>query len=253
MNMEPISVALSLAARGVACFPCREDKRPACPNSFKDATADANALASLWQRFPGTHIGVPTGERFVVVDLDFKHPEAAQWYQETKLPVTRTHVTRSDGRHLLFAPHPAVKNSTSKICKGVDTRGAGGYIIWWPAIGLQVMHGGVLADVPDIILQAFKPQSQPNIVTPPHRYVTRGQATARLRGIIDTAAKADEEERNHVLFWCANRVRDMARGGELNEGDFRRAIAELAQAAISIGLPQREAERTIASAMRVGA
>ena len=223
-----LTIAARLTAKGVPCFPCREDKRPACPNGFKDATADATALANLWHRFPGTHIGVPTGEKFVVVDLDFKHPEAAQWYQ-------------------------TVKNSTSKICKGVDTRGTGGYIIWWPAVGLEVLHGGFLAAVPDIILQAFKPQPQPNIVSLPHRYVTRGQATARLRGIIDTAASASEGERNHVLFWCANRVRDMAREGELNEGDFHGAIAELVQAAVSIGLPQREAERTITSAMRARA
>jgi hypothetical protein len=71
-----LQAALHLTEKGIACFPCLANKRPACPHGFKDAKADKEGVWALWRDYPGVLIGVPTGEMFVVLDLDFKHVTA---------------------------------------------------------------------------------------------------------------------------------------------------------------------------------
>jgi len=234
----------------IPCFPCREDKRPACPHGFKDASADPKIVWALWRDYPGCLVGVPTGEKFVVLDLDFKHPEAMTWYHETPLPVTRTHVTRSGGKHLFFAPHPLVKNTASKIARGVDTRGEGGYVIWWPQLGFEVMHGNVLAQVPEIILAAFtappRPEPRPYSGIPDHG---NGNSEAAVRGILTAVGGAQEGERNNLLNWGAWTLRSMINSGELDYSSGAEARTALLEVGMSIGLPRAEVERTIKSAM----
>jgi hypothetical protein len=153
--------SLKLARRGIPVFPCGDDKRPLTDHGFLEATTAPGQINAWWSRWPSALIGVPTGNKFIVLDIDSgKHVEAAQWYGRANLPITRTHITRSDGRHLLFQPDDRVRNTASKICRGVDTRGAGGYIIWWPACGLDVLHGSELAPVPEWIVRQLEPKQR---------------------------------------------------------------------------------------------
>jgi hypothetical protein len=111
------------------CFPCNEDKRP---------------LMKAWQNAlridPQPHwplTGVPTGEAsgISVVDVDL---EGLAWFDAQHLPMTRMHRTRSGGLHLLLRHPSGLRNSSGEIAPGVDVRGEGGMIIWWPREGYEV-------------------------------------------------------------------------------------------------------------------
>src|SRR5215813_3882015 len=195
--------ALKLAGRGVPVFPCTGDKVPLVKlgPGFKDATTNADLIKEWWSKWPDALVSVRTGIKFVVLDIDCaKHVEAAQWYGRANLPITRTHITRSGGRHLLFQPDDRFCNSTSKICRGVDTKGMNGCAIWWPACGFEVLHGGVLAPVPTFIIKALEPP-RPSVLSCPQEVKTSAQAQHKINGIIRTIAGAREGERNAVTFW----------------------------------------------------
>src|SRR5205823_6156407 len=136
-----VSKAKEVGGQGHPVFPCRMDKRPACQRGFYDAVADTGAIEELWRLYPGELVGVPTGGVFDCLDIGSKHEAGHAWLSRHRhdVPGTRTHRTRSGGLHLLFAANAAMPCSAGKLAPGVDTRGRGGYIIWWPAAGYPVL------------------------------------------------------------------------------------------------------------------
>ena len=123
----------------LACFPCGDDKRPL-----------VKAWPTAAQRIdPQPHwplVGVPTGDvnGFSVIDIDL---EGLGWFDAQHLPITRMHQSRSGGFHLLLRHPSGLRNSSSEIAPGVDVRGEGGTIIWWPREGYDVCSAP-LADWP---------------------------------------------------------------------------------------------------------
>jgi hypothetical protein len=246
--------ALKLAAVGIPCFPCHASKRPACPHGFKEATANKDELRQLWRRSPGVLVGVPTGARsgIFVLDIDSpRHPEAGAWLSRNafRLPDTRRHRTRSGGLHFLFKHCADLKSSISRLALGVDTRGSGGCVIWWPAhLGLTADHHFVPpAPVPDWLVAALTPQ--PPAAVP---YTSRADAAAsdRLEGVLAFVATARQGERNRLTFWGACRIYDMLAEGQLDHRTGADALAALAEAASRTGLPMSEIRNTIASAAK---
>jgi hypothetical protein len=246
--------ALKLAANGLPVFPCLENKRPACPHGFKDATAKPAEVKQLWQRYPGVLVGVPTGEAsgLFVLDLDTaKHPAADEWLERHSpyLPETRRHRTRSGGLHLVFRHRPGLKNSAGKLALGVDTRGEGGFIIWWPFhLGLWADHTSApLAEVPEWLVEALTPAK---VIPFPSRPSVSGPVAPRLEGIIGVVARAREGERNALTFWGACTLRDMVAARELTASEGARAFAALFEAGRHTGLSAQEIKQTIASATK---
>ena len=179
------TLAIELSRYGFAVFPCRDDnKRPSCPNGFYDAVADETSVRELWRRFPGGLVGVPTGavNGFDALDIDPRHG-GDRWLETAHIPPTRVHRTRSGGWHFLFRHAEGVRNTASKIAPGVDTRGDGGYIIWWP----PTYAPGAPADWPPYLLAAMNPPQEPVgtpvYTAPPERRAQRliEEAIARVR------------------------------------------------------------------------
>jgi hypothetical protein len=216
-------------------------------HGFKDASRDPNTIARWWKSWPSALIGVPAGIAFVVIDIDLQHVDAQRWYDENRarLPHTRTHVTRSGGRHLLFQPNSRIGCSVGRLGRHVDTRGLGGYLIWWPACGLDVLHGGALEPVPEWITQLMH-VAPPALPVRPVR-LSREHAQGKLAGILRTIARAHEGEGNALTFWGACRLAEMVAAGALDRTD---ALSLAIEAASRSGLPRSEALRTTQSAFR---
>jgi hypothetical protein len=241
----PLLKALALIEQGIPCFPCRDDKRPATPHGYKDATSDPQALRELWRCHPGPLIGVPTGEitGFNVLDIDRRHG-GHLWFLEhsERLLPTRWHKTRSGGLHLFYEDLPGTRCSAGKIAPGVDVRATGGYVIWWPAAGLPASEVVLLAPWPDWL--GVQGSSPARTVTPRIRVVPDDHS---LKLLVRLVAHADAGQRNDLTFWAACRAGEMVASGLL-EADVAAAI--IAEAATRAGLPRAEAERTAWSGIR---
>jgi hypothetical protein len=239
--------ALKLARRGVPVFPCSADKVPHVKvgEGFKYASTDPDQIAAWWSQFPDALVSVQTGVKFVVLDIDLaKHVEAAEWYGKANLPTTRMHITRSGGRHLLFKTDGRFRCTTSKLCRGVDTKGVNGCSVWWPACGFDVLHGNVLAPVPAFIIKALEREPPPP--PPPANSIS---SSASIRGALGVLAEAKEGERNGALFWAACRMGEAVRHGTISESE---AMTMLRSVGRQVGLLDHEVLATARSGMRNG-
>jgi hypothetical protein len=252
-----LSAALDLALRGIVCFPCRADKAPACRSGFKAATSDPAALRDLWQRHPGPLIGVTTGEAngFDVLDVDPRHGGDAWLAQHRdRLPITRTHATRSGGLHLLFQHAPGLRCSAGKVAPGVDVRADGGFVICWPAAGFPVVTDAPIAPWPNYLLVALMPQPRSHLraavfIPCNDSDSARRYAVGALRRGAERVAVASEGTRNDTLNRECFALARFVGNGLLTPSEVALALAVAARYA---GLTQTETERTLASALRAG-
>jgi hypothetical protein len=238
---EVCRLAKNLARNcGYAVFPVGEDKRARLKRWPDRASTDAAAIERLWREHPGPLIGIVTGNAsgISVLDVDQKHVEAVLWWQDNHMLLpTRTYSTRSGGLHLFFHHRDGVTNSQNKICRGVDTRGEGGYAISWFAHGLDCLDHSPPQPWPAWLFDELTRRPVPQSATPARAC----NDDPAIDGIVRRLASAREGERNGVLFWAACRCAE--------RGMRQGAIEELLiPAAIGIGLPDIEAHRTIGSA-----
>src|SRR5262249_33708188 len=146
VHSSPWLEALKLARKGIPVFPCINkpgedaDKRPLTPHGFKDASADGNLVHEWWTRWPDALVAIPPAVRCSPPARGPHHAEArpGSANHRASLPLARARVARSRARHRPCTPNPKVGCTTNKLGPHIDTRGLGGYIIWWPAHGHEV-------------------------------------------------------------------------------------------------------------------
>jgi hypothetical protein len=245
--MSNLLAAIDLAASGIPCFPCKENKTPATIRGFYAATTDAAEIKRLWKQFPGPLIGVPTGavSGIDVLDIDSsKHNEAVCWWMSNRLliPPTRAHRTRSGGLHLLFRHDPRAKQSAGKIAPGIDVRTTGGYIIWWPAAGFDVIRDGPTSAWTEWLIARQQPKPAPV-------FRSSRQSPGSLEPLASFVASLPEGQRNSGTFWASCRAAELVAEGTVVASD---AIGTIAEAAMRAGLPKDEAVRTVKNAIVKG-
>lgn len=159
---DPLKHALALAAQGIPVFPAKRDKKPLTEHGFKDATVDPEAIKAWWTDWPHALPAVPTGPASGLFVLDIDRKPGADGSETLRakgwpVPATRCHATQSGGAHYLFRYPDDIRLTISagKLGPGLDTRGAGGYIIWWPAAGLAVPCREDPAELPDWLRAAL--------------------------------------------------------------------------------------------------
>jgi hypothetical protein len=207
-------------------FFCNSQKEPTCATGYK-AACQGEALKQLYRRSPGVLIGVPTGPLSGVSILDVDTPKGGDtWWDANKdsLPQTRLHETRSGGLHAVFKHREGLRNSTSKIARGIDVRGEGGYIIHWPSHGFSVVDRP-LAAWPDWLRPEPEPEPARSAIAAaaPFNGASRYGASAldRACSAIRGAANGDQEA---TLNREAFSIGQLAAGGVLEPSGARDAL-----------------------------
>jgi hypothetical protein len=136
-----IDFALAYASYKWQVFPVApRDKKPLV--RWADvATFEENMLLGWWDTNPLANIGIACGKRsgIIVLDVDTDNDGFASLAELAveygALPETPTSRTGKDGRHIFFK-HPGIeiRNSASKLAKGLDIRGDGGYVVAAPSV-----------------------------------------------------------------------------------------------------------------------
>jgi len=172
-----LDAALTLASKGLFIFPIKPlEKTPMIYDWQIHSTINAQTIHAWWQFSPDTNIGIDCGKsNIVVIDIDAQHNGIASWTaltaKYTALPETYSVKTPQGGFHLYFKVPEAIKviNSVSKLCKGVDTRAIGGYVV---AQGSKSSKGSysLINDSPISMLSKWLSDiliKKPNIKTKP--------------------------------------------------------------------------------------
>ena len=149
-------------------------KHPRTRNGLKEATKNTQQIQRWWEQWPDANIGILTGSESGICVLDVDGEEGLQALMELTenrdLPETLTVLTgRKDahgnrkGHHLYFRlpAGESLRNSTGRLGKGLDVRGAGGYVVAPPSVHVSghryecALPEAELAEIPGWIFQAL--------------------------------------------------------------------------------------------------
>lgn len=211
------------------------------------ATTDPETIA-MWAnlyRNQFTQWGVPTGPTngILVLDVDVKG-NGFETLKNYPVPATLCQRTPSGGAHFIFK-YPTDGHhygNRVKFLPGLDSRGVGGYIIWYGA------DPAAIADAPAWLLEQLIAVAPPGPVGASIK-VSPGIAEGIVLKSLEAIRNAPEGESNNVLNTEAFRL-----GQLVASESITREYAQLAltRAALERGKPPYEAKATIASGLDGG-
>jgi len=247
-------------------------KHPRLAGWQRLASTDPARVQGWWRRWPDTNVGLATGRRFDVLDLDgAQGVEAlravlsiAPW--EHPGPVARS---GAGGWHLLYAP-TGLGNRVG-LLPGVDWRGRGGLIVAppsWHASGGRYAWfrplTAVLPEVPDRLRGLLAPPPATRATLLPVTRPAGGGGGRGRAGRYARAALQREAARvraappgtcNHTLNRAAFNLGQLVAAGLLDADQVYAVLLAAALAAPATGHAdrQRKAKATLTSGLRAGA
>jgi putative DNA primase/helicase len=258
-----LEAALQYAGRGWAVFPRRADKHPITAHGIYDATTDTAVIREWWTRWPWASIGITTGTKIDVLDIDVR-PMANGFEALAGLPAlpsTLIASTPSGGWHVYF--QHIVGSRTRKFGRGLEwisigppPHSAPGNVVAPPGPGREWINQDEIAEAPEWLRELVL-APRPNGIADAERGASSYQQTTsdtrnmmlRSRAILRVVEEAEIDHRTPALFWAACRF------GEIG---IREAVGEAAlmQSAALVGLVRdygvERVRRQILNGMRIG-
>ena len=230
--------ALSYAKAGFPVFPLGVGaKEPAISlrdggRGMLDATTDLNQVQAWWGTNPDWNIGIRPPEGVIVLDVDPRNGGDVESLGE--IPPTLCTHTGTGGWHLYYR---YVGKHRGKMHRhpGIDIKGHTGYVVAPPSIHPNGNRYEWFCKDPVAVL----PARLIEFVRPPHMkmYIPDPDKLGDTSGLVKTVLNAPEGERNNTFHWACRRA--------IEEGS---PLDDLAAAALSIGLTEREVHNTMNSA-----
>ncbi len=183
---QNLSAALKHAGAGFAVFLCDQHKKPR--GKWRDiSTTDPETIRLWFQTWPDSIVGIDLAKSgLIVVDADRHDPEhdgvdALARLESENEPFENHPIiwTPRNGFHHVFRQPPGIPlgNTTGALPKGIDIRGAGGFVIacgsistvfgeWVAADGslIEAFRAGTIPTLPDWLAAII--QTRPTKVQP---------------------------------------------------------------------------------------
>jgi Bifunctional DNA primase/polymerase, N-terminal len=266
---QPPAVGTGCSCRDPGCGqPAKHPLGSLVPHGVKDASCNRARVLAWWTRYPQANIGLATGHRFDVLDVD--GPAGAEAIRELAVahglessgPLVRT---GGGGWHYYLAP-TGLGNIPPAGLAHVDWRGRGGYVIAPPsrhASGHPYRWAAdrnldtPLARVPTVLLECLERRPAQRLTTPVElRSSGEGPedryARAALAEELARVAAAPVGQRNRQLWESTRNLYNLVATGALDHREVDHGLLDAAERCGLLEEEPRQTRRTLASGRQVG-
>jgi bifunctional DNA primase/polymerase-like protein len=239
------------------------------PHGLIEATTNRARVLAWWTRQPPANIGLATGHRFDVLDLDGPEGVAAlrafarQHHLELPAggPVVRSGRAES-GWHYYLAP--AGLGRRRGLLDRVDYQGPGGYVVAPPsrhASGLAYRWvrdlDHPLPELPgplrvELTRPAERPATPVVVALPVPNGPGHPYARAALANELTRVATAPKGSRNQQLWESGRNLFNFVAAGALDEGEVHQGLLQAAERNGLLHEEARQTQRTLRSARAAG-
>ena len=216
-NMEETTLTPEdCAAMGMYLFPCR-GKRPLVKSWLSESTRDLPTIRRWAKQYPGCWWATDCGKTGVVVvdDDRGKNPAAIDSMfslelEHGPLPDTFSVATPNAGFHY-YLKGEGRNSASSRLGKGIDTRGVGGYVMAPCSPGYRVVNRAGIADAPAWLIERIgKPAERDPQVVPDNLILDAPFSVKRAVEYLTNCGPAIEGDGGDLwTYKVACRVRDL--------------------------------------------